>query len=210
MEDDIENQHSSPPITVLALANPSEYSGAFLYIEYKDWNNKLVRELFPSKDIDKKNILGPWLADRGFICPRKKKDFDQIVNIFHTACSDVKERITLSPNPGYLDKSYLYPDGLVINSDEAYGPLLVPGANMHLPNVQSCGDLASWKDNVACYALHSTRFMLALCSVFSAPLLRFSGMESGGFQFFGESSTGKTSAMRFAASAYGDPSLLVS
>lgn len=59
MEDDIENQNSSPPIRVLALANPSEHSGAFHYIEYDDWNGKRFRKLFPSKDIKNKNNLNP-------------------------------------------------------------------------------------------------------------------------------------------------------
>jgi putative DNA primase/helicase len=47
-----------------------------------------------------------------------------------------------------------------------------------------------------------------VASAFAGPLLRPAGMESGGFHIRGDSSSGKTTALRLAASVYGGPSYM--
>ncbi len=65
------------------------------------------------------------------------------------------------------------------------------------------GTLASWQEHVARYAVGNYRLGLALSTAFAAPLLYPSGSESGGFHFRGGSSTGKTTALHVAGSAWG-------
>lgn len=51
--------------------------------------------------------------------------------------------------------------------------------------------------------------MFAVMSAFAGPLLKFAGVESGGFHLYGTSSRGKTTALQLAASVWGngaDPS----
>lgn len=67
------------------------------------------------------------------------------------------------------------------------------------------GELAAWREAVAALAVGNSRLMFALCCAFAGPLLRLAGVESGGFQYRGDSSGGKTTALKVAASVYGPP-----
>jgi putative DNA primase/helicase len=51
--------------------------------------------------------------------------------------------------------------------------------------------------------------MFAISCAFAGPTLALSGAESGGFHFVGQSSSGKTTALRAAASVSGNPDQLV-
>lgn len=67
------------------------------------------------------------------------------------------------------------------------------------------GELAQWRIKVAGVAEGNSRLMFALCCAFAGPLMRIAGVESGGFQLRGDSSAGKTTALKVAASVYGPP-----
>lgn len=67
------------------------------------------------------------------------------------------------------------------------------------------GELDAWRREVAALAAGNSRLMFALCCAFAGPLLRLAGVESGGFQFRGDSSGGKTTALKVAASVFGPP-----
>jgi uncharacterized protein (DUF927 family) len=60
-----------------------------------------------------------------------------------------------------------------------------------------------WREHVARYAVGNSRLGLAQSSAFAAPLLYPTGSESGGIHFRGGSSTGKTTALIMAGSAWG-------
>ncbi|MCV2348706.1 DUF927 domain-containing protein [Paucibacter sp. Y2R2-4] len=70
------------------------------------------------------------------------------------------------------------------------------------------GELVAWRDAVAALAVGNSRLMFALCCAFAGPLLRLAGVESGGFQYRGDSSGGKTTALKVAASVYGPPAYM--
>lgn len=67
------------------------------------------------------------------------------------------------------------------------------------------GRLEQWKREVAARCAGNSRLVFAASSAFAGPLLGMSGMESGGFHLRGESSSGKTTALRVAASVFGPP-----
>jgi putative DNA primase/helicase len=54
----------------------------------------------------------------------------------------------------------------------------------------------------------NSRLVFAVACAFAGPLMRPAGMESGGFHYRGDSSSGKTTALKLAASVYGGPSYL--
>ncbi|CDS49868.1 putative inner membrane protein [Polaromonas sp. CG9_12] len=70
------------------------------------------------------------------------------------------------------------------------------------------GTAEGWRDGVAALCAGNTRCVLALCTGFAAMLLEFSGLESGGINLKGSSSTGKTTALAAAASLFGAPSYI--
>lgn len=65
------------------------------------------------------------------------------------------------------------------------------------------GKLAAWQSNVAALCIGNSRLVFAVSAAFAAPLLHVSGMESGGVHLRGDSSTGKTTALRAASSVWG-------
>ncbi len=84
-------------------------------------------------------------------------------------------------------------------------PTLIPSGTI-LYRTQ--GTLIEWQIHVAKHCVGNSRLILAVSSAFAAMLLHHAGMESGGLHFVGESSIGKTTALRIAASVYGAPDYL--
>lgn len=72
----------------------------------------------------------------------------------------------------------------------------------------SRGTVDSWRQQVAALCAGNSRLVFAASCAFAGPLLRPAGMESGGFHLRGDSSSGKTTALRVAASVYGGPGFL--
>ena len=70
------------------------------------------------------------------------------------------------------------------------------------------GTPEQWRDRVAALCVGNSRLAFAVSAAFAGPLLRPAGVESGGFHFRGDSSSGKTTALKVAASVYGGPSYL--
>ena len=70
------------------------------------------------------------------------------------------------------------------------------------------GTLDQWRERVAAPCVGNSRLVFTVCCAFAGPMLRPAGMESGGFHLRGDSSGGKTTALRLAASVWGDAKYL--
>lgn len=73
---------------------------------------------------------------------------------------------------------------------------------------RSKGTAEQWRERVGELCIGNTRLAFAVACAFAGPLLRPAGMESGGFHYRGDSSSGKTTALKLAASVYGGASYL--
>ena len=73
---------------------------------------------------------------------------------------------------------------------------------------RSKGGADQWRDRVGVLCAGNSRLVFAVACAFAGPILRPAGMESGGFHFRGDSSSGKTTALKLAASVYGGASYL--
>ncbi len=73
---------------------------------------------------------------------------------------------------------------------------------------RSKGTPDQWRDRVGAMCVGNSRLVFAVACAFAGPLLRPAGMESGGFHYRGDSSSGKTTALKLAASVYGGASFL--
>jgi len=69
-------------------------------------------------------------------------------------------------------------------------------------------DAAAWRDRIGALCAGNSRLVFAVACAFAGPLLRPAGMESGGFHLRGDSSSGKTTLLRLAASVNGGPSYM--
>lgn len=67
------------------------------------------------------------------------------------------------------------------------------------------GTLEDWRVSVGRLAAGNSRLSFALSVAFAGPLADVAGEDSGGFHYRGGSSSGKTTALKAAASVWGDP-----
>ncbi len=65
------------------------------------------------------------------------------------------------------------------------------------------GDLDGWRDQIGRYCAGNPLLMLGVCTAFAAPLLYHANQQSGGFNLWGKTSTGKSSIEQAAASVWG-------
>ena len=65
------------------------------------------------------------------------------------------------------------------------------------------GSLEDWQDSIGKWSRGNSRIMHALSASLASVLLEVSGQESGGFNYVGGSSTGKTTALEAAGSMWG-------
>ncbi len=86
---------------------------------------------------------------------------------------------------------------------QSFERILYQSANAAPSTFKVKAKLVDWQRNVAALCVGNSRLVFAASTAFAAPLLDITGMESGGFHYRGDSSTGKTTALRVAASVWG-------
>ena len=77
------------------------------------------------------------------------------------------------------------------------------------PALTAVGSVEAWRESVAALAAGNTRMVFAVSVAFAGALLDIVGEDSGGFHIRGKSSSGKSTALKVAASVWGDPSTYV-
>lgn len=70
------------------------------------------------------------------------------------------------------------------------------------------GSLQSWQNEVAALAMGNPILIVALAAAFAGPLLSFAKAAPIGLNFYGATSSGKSTALRVMASVYDDPTTL--
>lgn len=105
---------------------------------------------------------------------------------------------------GWYQNVFVLPDHTIGDTTE---PVIYQVDNLTNP-YQTSGTLADWQRHIAAYCVGNARLVLAVACGFAAILLHPAGAESGGLHLVGESSTGKTTALKVAASVFGAPDYL--
>jgi putative DNA primase/helicase len=100
---------------------------------------------------------------------------------------------------GWYEKSFVFPDKTIGEISEQ----VLYQSETIVADYKESGTLQEWQDYVSKLCVGNSRLVLSVSIGFAAILLHLVGHESGGIHFVGESSTGKTTALRVAASVYG-------
>jgi putative DNA primase/helicase len=116
------------------------------------------------------------------------------------------DRRTAIAIPGWTPdrKAFLLNDGRVIGDGTVV--LAHRGLDGAVQGSGACGDLALWKASVASLCAGNPVLVAGVASAFAAPLLEVMNSESGIIHCRGDSSKGKTTVLRTAASVWGSPS----
>ena len=101
---------------------------------------------------------------------------------------------------GWHGGVFVMPDRTIGEADER---ILYQSAASTPSTFKQRGKLAGWQKHIAAPCVGNSRLVFAISTAFAAPLLHVTGMESGGLHYRGDSSTGKTTALRVAASVWG-------
>jgi putative DNA primase/helicase len=101
---------------------------------------------------------------------------------------------------GWHDNVFVLPDKTIGSSKEK----ILYQSEHHTLDYKQSGTLEDWQKNISQYCAGNSRLIVAVSCAFAAILLKLVDAESGGIHFVGESSTGKTTALRVAASVFGN------
>ena len=191
----------SGPIWVAGQVRTAESSDWSRVIKWIDRDHRLHEQTISNSRLHESgNALCGELAKGGLkICHRK----EGVLMEFLTTCEPPK-RYRLAAETGWIDRAdgallYIRPGQIQTNAIDAetycYSGRFAPA--------KSAGTLEDWKTNVALPCEKHPFLVFALCGAFAGALLKYAGIESGGFTLGGLTTAGKTTALQIAASVWG-------
>lgn len=139
------------------------------------------------------------LAKKGlWINPRNKS---LLLEYLMSLNGDPSQCVQIVTRCGWHGDSFVVPD-------RTYGNPLVRFQDIDPPkNPKQAinGSLDDWKQNIGRYCQGNPRLIFFVLVAIAPPMSNVLNAENGGYHLFGESSKGKTTALKIAASVYGLP-----
>ncbi|MDD2967547.1 MAG: DUF927 domain-containing protein [Desulfovibrionaceae bacterium] len=185
----------APPLTILGFTFDAEGSSWGLLLEWRDPNNKVHQWAMPLRLLNE--LRAEWfgiLVDSGFLgIPAFRNKLSQFL-------ADVRPvgRVRCVSTTGWHDTSFVLPDAVF---GAQAGKIVLQSSSVD--NIYKVsGTMEQWQKLAALVAGNS-RLEFALYVALAGAFLCISGMESGGFNLVGLSSSGKSTALRLAASVWG-------
>ncbi|WP_081849338.1 DUF927 domain-containing protein [Aeromonas jandaei] len=191
----------SSPIWVLAETSDEQGRGYGRLLEWLDSAGRSRQWAMPVRSLVPRNgdEVFAALLDAGL--PFIELGHKRKLNAYLMSCQP-ERRITCVERTGWHGQAYVLPQGSI--GPDADGVILQT-TGYAASDFTERGTLAEWQQGVAALAVGNSRLCFALSLAFAAPLLTLVGMEGGGFHLKGESTDGKTTIMKAAASVYGNP-----
>lgn len=119
---------------------------------------------------------------------------------------ELRTRVTCTDRVGWHGGAYVLPSGSI---GQAEGRQYVFQSDAGMEDTfRRHGNLAEWQEQVSALCVGNSRLVFAVCSALAGPVLRPSGLESGGFNFRADSRAGKTTGLKVAASVWGRASYM--
>ncbi|MFM4939569.1 DUF927 domain-containing protein [Aeromonas enteropelogenes] len=189
------------PVHVLAETADEQGRGYGRLLEWQDSAGRVRQWAMPVRALVPRNgeEVFAALLDAGL--PFIDLSYKRKLGAYLMSCQP-KRRITCVERTGWHGHAYVLPGGAIGPDAES---VILQTAGYSASDFTEHGTLAGWQQEVAALAVGNSRLCFALSLAFAAPLLSLVGMEGGGFHLKGESTDGKTTVMKAAASVYGHP-----
>jgi putative DNA primase/helicase len=172
-------------------------------VEFRDYQNRLVKTLLPAKLFanggDQAKV---HLISKGFIS--SWSSFEKCKLMEYLLQSIPEKEVSVVGRTGYIDKAYVRSDIVIGDLSEE----LILDVSIGDATFASQDLLDNWIKNVSAYCHHNSRLIFCASMAFASMLLKPCGIQSGGFHLAGNSSSGKTTCLRVAASIFGSPRYL--
>jgi putative DNA primase/helicase len=184
-------------LEAIAYCESPEGTGAGILIEFRTQRGKAHRVLVPRGTLtgDGSEALR-FLADRGYHFHRKQKSL--LLDYLFGLGSEIDRVYTIADKTGWVNGSFLTPAKTFGDPNLRFRdpePIEIP--------TESKGTIDGWKCEVAAKCAGNSRLIFSLGCAFAAPLLEPAQIESGGFHLTGDTSKGKTTALKAVASVSG-------
>ncbi|HMO45916.1 MAG TPA: DUF927 domain-containing protein [Rubrivivax sp.] len=190
-------------IRVLALARDAHDGAGALLLEFDGHFGRGRRWLMPLA-----MLAGDGTAYRaellalGFVAPVDAKRRSLLT--LYLQSRRPKARVRLTDKTGWHGRRFVLPRE-TLGDDPDDRLMFQSESPVESPFAQR-GTLGDWQRHIARLCAGNTRLAFAVCVTFAGPALALSGIaDGGGIHFHGDSSAGKTTLLRAAASVWGAP-----
>jgi putative DNA primase/helicase len=202
VEDDKGWTYLCSAVEFVAVTRNAEGKGWGLAMRIKtpdgSWNGMTITQ---AMGMDQK-VFFASLYDNGLVLPPQNRN--RFLGLVSFAAFSTKKRLCCVDHIGWHDRSdgsFFALPGQTFGAPDGEEIVYQPQWN-EKPSYRTNGTLKSWQDGVAQYAIGNSRLAFAISAGFAGPLLYLVGEEGGGFHFQGQSSVGKTTLLRAAASIW--------
>lgn len=112
------------------------------------------------------------------------------------------KKVICTQKTGWFRDCFVLPDKVIGNDDDSNEQVLFQSV-ITGSVFEEQGSIEDWKNTVGQLCKGNSRLVFSVCVGLASALLDICKMDSGGFHFRGGSSTGKSTALRVAASVFG-------
>lgn len=189
------------PLRVVAIGRDLEQTGWARLLEFHDIDGTQREHMLPMRILGSKTgeKLCGELLDAGL--PRINQRASQRLAEYLMNAQPT-ERVRTITRAGWHGGAFVLPSQTV--GDTAGERYLMHNRDNRSHYVQA-GTLEAWRMKVSQPAAPHVRLRFAIAAAFAGPLLYLLDLEPGAFHFIGNSSQGKTTAVRLASSVWGHP-----
>ena len=188
------------PLEVLATGKDADDGERTQIVEFTNDEGRTRRINVPLRGLvtEPQSILGELVANGLIINSREK-----IRLVDYLIYSKPEKRLTLVYKTGWQGKSFVMPDKIISTANAENTDYLLHGTHSKIKKLRAQGTAQEWRENVARYCVGNSRLIFSVSCAFASVLLPLSNQLGGGFHLRGESSTGKSSALKVAGSVLG-------
>lgn len=196
------------PLEILGVCRDSDSRQWGLYVRFCDPDNNehtltLHKRLFLGEGHDVLRTL----QDEGLRIGAGKPTKARLIEYLETA--NPAARIRIATKTGWNrtngERVFVLPDAAYGAGNEVWR---YESGEPAVNPFDVKGTATEWREHVASLCRGNSRLIFAVSVAFAAPLIEITRRESGGFHFRGDSSSGKTTVLRVAASVCGGRSYL--
>lgn len=187
-------------LDILAETRDDQNHGWGYLLEVTDREGRRKRWAMPYRLLmGDGNEYRQTLADMGLKIAPGPKARNMLSMYIQTARLESLARCT--ERTGWHSGVYVLPDRTIGEQDGER--VLFQGAGTVASQFKQRGTLDQWRDEVASLCVGNTLLAFCVSAAFAGPLLYHAGEPSGGIHLVGDSSVGKTTSLRMAASVFG-------
>ena len=194
------------PLRITARTRADDANGWGLLLEFNDLDGNAKTWAMPAALLSGEGA--EWAArlrDMGLDMAHgtaARNRVGQYINSRHP-----RERVTCTDRLGWHPGGVFVLPSRCIGEAEGVRYVFQSEAGME-DSYKRAGTLAEWQQQVAALCQDNSRLVFGVSAALAGALLQPAGLESGGFHFRGDSSKGKTTTLKVAASVWGRPSYM--